>query len=63
LAAGLVFREPKDGGPMRATYVVNVNPNGWIPSKIVNIICTNQAMNVSRVKNKLHETAKVRRKG
>ncbi|CAM9314654.1 unnamed protein product [Ectocarpus sp. 6 AP-2014] len=56
--SGLVFREPKDGGPMRATYVVNVNPNGWIPSKIVNIICTNQAMNVSRVKNKLHETAK-----
>lgn len=48
---------------MRATYVVNVNPNGWIPSKIVNIICTNQAMNVSRVKNKLHETAKVIKKG
>lgn len=45
---------------MRVTYVVNVNPNGWIPNAIVNIVCNNQAMNVSRVKNKLSDTAKVR---
>eukprot|EP00752_Nemacystus_decipiens_P011149 g9905.t1 len=56
--SGFVFREPKDGGPVRITYVVNVNPNGWIPTKLVNIICNSQAMNVSRVRNKLAETAK-----
>lgn len=58
--AGFVFREPKDGGPIRVTYVVNVNPNGWIPARLVNFICNSQAMNVSRIKNKFAETAKVR---
>lgn len=60
LGAGFVFREPKDGGPIRATYVVNVNPNGWIPHKLVNIICNKQAMNITRIRNKLSDTAKVR---
>lgn len=60
LRAGLVFREPKDGGPIRITYVVNVNPNGWIPTRLVNFVCNSQAMNVSRVRNKLAETVKVR---
>lgn len=60
LRAGYVFREPKDGGPVRMTYVVNVNPNGWIPTRLVNFVCNSQAMNVSRVKNKLAETVKVR---
>lgn len=55
-----MFREPKDGGPLRITYVVNVNPNGWIPHRLVNFVCNSQAMNVSRVKNKFSETAKVR---
>lgn len=55
-----MFREPKDGGPVRVTYVVNVNPNGWIPHKVVNIVCNSQATNVFRVKNKFGDTAKVR---
>lgn len=62
LREGLVFREPKDGGPVRITYVVNVNPNGWIPTRLVNIVINNQAMNVSRIRNKLAETGKVRAK-
>ncbi|CAM9283446.1 unnamed protein product [Pylaiella littoralis] len=56
--SGFVFREPKGGGPIRATYVVNVNPNGWIPNKVVNIICNKQATNVTRVKSKMSDTAK-----
>lgn len=55
-----MFREPKDGGPVRVTYVVNVNPNGWIPHKVVNIVCNSQATNVFRIKNKFSDTAKVR---
>ncbi|CAM9971824.1 unnamed protein product, partial [Laminaria digitata] len=55
--SGYVCREAADG-TIRVSYVVNVNPNGWIPNKIVNTICINQAMNVSRVKAKLLDTAK-----
>ncbi|CAM9931026.1 unnamed protein product [Ascophyllum nodosum] len=55
--SGYVFREATDG-TLRASYVVNVNPGGWIPSKIVNVICTNQAMNVSRLGTRLKTTAK-----
>lgn len=48
--SGFVCEELDGGKKTRLTYVVQANPRGWLPTWLINMTATDQAKNLSRVR-------------
>jgi hypothetical protein len=48
-ATGIVFRLLQDGTGISVTYIVQVDPRGWLPASVVNASSSDQAMNALRI--------------
>mmetsp|Transcript_56539 Transcript_56539/g.89791 ORF Transcript_56539/g.89791 Transcript_56539/m.89791 type:complete len:330 (-) Transcript_56539:68-1057(-) len=49
LTSGYIARDSTDGKGCELTYIVQVDPKGWLPSWVVNIVASDQADNVTRI--------------
>lgn len=49
LTSGYVARESSDGKGCELIYIVQLDPKGWLPAWVVNIVAADQADNVTRI--------------
>jgi len=64
-SSGYVFIPNGDGKTSKAVYMVLVDPKGWLPAWVVNLVAADQAMNLMRLRNIFEqkgETLKAKKK-
>jgi len=47
--SGYMARDASDGVSCELTYIVQVDPSGWLPNWVVNVVAADQADNVTRI--------------
>jgi len=57
-ASGFVVESIGDGSRVRMSYVAQVDPSGWVPTKLVNFVSREQAYKPGVIKEKLGEFKK-----